>query len=167
MKLPAIAHLAFAAALACLATNPAIAADGHDHSGHLAELDGVRVLHAWTRATSEKSALVFMEIENTADHDVTLTGAECEDAASAELVGFVLKDGTRTYEALPSVPLRPGRELHLEPDALAIRLNGLTRKLAEGEDLDIEVEFDIGHIMTEVEIGAANAAHHSHAGHQH
>ena len=160
--------LALTAFLACLHPAVAPAADNHDkeHS-HLAVIDGVRILHGWTRATAGGSALIFMEIENTADHDVVLTGAEANDAASAELVGFVLKDGNPVYETLPSVPIKPGRELHLEPDSLAIRLNGLKRDLTEGDDLDIEVEFDIGHVEIEVEIGAADATRHSHAGHTH
>ncbi len=158
--------LAVAIAVTCLGPTVAPAADDHEHN-HLAVIDGIRILHGWTRATSERSALIFMEIENTADHDVVITGAECECAASAELVGFVLKDGNPTYETLPSVPLKPGRELHLEPESLAIRLNGLKHDLAEGDDLDIEVEFDIGHVEMEVEIGAADASRHSHAGHAH
>lgn len=143
----------------------------HDHdedeAHHLAEHNGVRALHAWTPATDGPSALVFVTIENRSGKDVRLEGAESELAEAAELVGFQMQDGEPAYVALPFVPVKPGRELVLQPNGLAIRLTGLSRPLSKGGEIEVEFHFDTGHIAMHVQVEAANAANHSHAGHQH
>ena len=150
---------------------------GHDEAGHLdheeeeahhlAEIDGVRALHAWTRATGEDTALVFVTIENKGEAEVKLEGAESAAAKTAELVGFQLKDGEPTYVALPFVSVKPGRKLVLQPQGLAIRLVGLAQPLEKGDELEVEFEFDTGHLEMHVQVEAADATQHSHAGHQH
>lgn len=151
----------------------AFAADDHDHDDdhghdhHVSELGQVRAVHAWTRATSGDSALIFVDIENHSDAVVVLQGGESDFAESAELVGFRLKDGEPSYVVLKSVPIKGGTELVLEPEGLALRLNGLSEPLHEGEEVEIEIEFDAGHMDVFVEVGAATAKAHSHAGHQH
>ena len=157
---------------------------GHDHDGaahaeaghhdhdeedvdHLAEMNGVRALHAWTPATDGTTALVFVTIENRSNRDIRLEGAESDMAESAELVGFQVKDGEPAYEALPFVPVKPGRELVLQPNGLAIRLTGLGRPLSKGDEIEVEFHFDTGHVPMHVQVEAANATNHSHAGHQH
>lgn len=153
----------FATALVLAA--PALAED--DHSHHLSDLDGFRAVHAWTRATSGGEAMVFVELENRRDSDVLVEGAESDIAAAAALVAFDLKDGVPSYSVLPPLPVPAGREMHFEPDALAIRLTGLTRRLAEGEAFDMHLETSLGEIALHVEVEAATAQHHSHAGHSH
>ncbi|WP_335949075.1 copper chaperone PCu(A)C [Salipiger bermudensis] len=155
--------LAFALALPL----PSLA-ETHDHDApHLTEIAGLRALHAWTRATSGREALVFVELENTGGGSVLLTGAESGIASDGTLVGFVLKDGQPAWETLASVPLAAGRALHLEPGALAIRLSGLSRALTEGEHFDLHLETDHGALALHVEVAAADARQHSHAGHSH
>ncbi|MBN9671790.1 copper chaperone PCu(A)C [Roseibium aggregatum] len=138
-----------------------------DHSHHEASVDGVRTVHAWIQATSGKSALLFVEIQNKSDKDVKITGGEADIAESVELVGFQLKDGETEFVALPSVPVKAGKELVLAPNGLALRLNGLKQPFKKGEEFEIEIEFDFGHIEMHVQVEAANATRHSHAGHQH
>ena len=59
-----------------LNSSPLIAAEGtHSDDDHLSERDGVRIVHAWTQATNDDHAMVFMEIENKSDQDVQLIGA--------------------------------------------------------------------------------------------
>lgn len=149
---------------------------GHDEAGHhvheeeahhLAEIEGVRALHAWTRATGEGTALVFVTIENKGEAEVKLEGAESAAAKTAELVGFQLKDGEPTYVSLPFVSVKPGRKLALQPKGLAIRLGGLEQPLNKGDELEVEFEFDTGHLEMHVQVEAADATQHSHAGHQH
>ncbi|WP_346911206.1 copper chaperone PCu(A)C [uncultured Roseibium sp.] len=145
---------------------PATASDD-DHDHHLSELHGVKAIHAWTRATSDDHALVFVEIENETDKEVILLGGEADNAGSVDLVGFQLVDGKAVYTPLPQVPVAAGSELHLEPEALAMRLEGLTGKLEKGQEFEMEIEFDIGHMDVHVTIEAADAKTHSHAGHAH
>ena len=141
--------------------------DEDDHSHHEGEHAGVRTVHAWTRATSAGTALLFVDIENSSDHDIAVTGGECEIAGTVELVGFQLKDGEPDYVALPPVPIKAGTEMTLAPNGLALRLNGLKMPLVKGEEHEIEIEFDFGHIEMFFQVEAADAKHHSHVGHQH
>jgi Uncharacterized protein conserved in bacteria len=166
--------LALAATLATtLATNlplpgPARAGEGdHAHNAHLARMGDVRLLHAWARATTGDTALVFVEIENAGQTPVSLIGGEAGLAASVTLVGFQMKGGTGGYVALPALPIAAGRTMALAPEGVALRLEGLNRPLAEGESFEMEVEFAEGHAALAVQIEPANARRHSHAGHAH
>ena len=155
---------ALAALLVSLAAGFAHAADDH---AHLAEAEGLRILHAWTRATTEGEAFVFAEIENGGAVERVLTGAEAEGAASGEVVGFGFENGSPVWTVLPGVPVAAGADLHLEPDVLALRLLGLGAPLAEGGHLDVVFVFDGFEIAAEAEILDADARAHSHAGHSH
>ena len=145
----------------------ALAEDHDDHSHHEGEVDGVRTVHAWARATTGKTAFVFVDIENESDRDIAITGGESEIASSVELVGFRLKDGEPDYVVLPPVPIKAGTEMVLTPDGLSLRLNGLATPLVQGEEHEIEIEFDFGHIEMFFQVEASDARHHSHVGHQH
>ena len=138
-----------------------------DHSHHEGEAAGVRTVHAWTRATSGATALVFVDIQNNSDRDIAITGGDTEAADSVELVGFQLKDGESDYVALPAVPIKAGAEMTLAPNGLALRLNGLKEELVLGTEHTIEIEFDFGHIAMFFQVEAADARTHSHVGHQH
>ena len=137
-----------------------------DEADHLGELGGLRALHAWTRATDAGEALVFVEVENAGDASVTLEGAEAEGLV-AELVGFRLVNGEPDWQVVGPVPVAPGRTLHLEPDGLAIRVDGLTAPLVEGEGMDLDLLTSLGPLVVHVEVEAADAAAHGHAGHDH
>ncbi|MBZ8134569.1 copper chaperone PCu(A)C [Afifella sp. IM 167] len=173
LKAALFALLAGAATLALPA--PPVVADEHapaqeepgDHSHHEAELDGVHAVHAWTRATDADTALVFVDIENGSDRDVVLEGGESDIAEKVEIVGFVLKDGAPAWEPLPQMPLKAGRELKLAPNGLALRFTGVKEALHEGDEFEMEFHFDVGHLAMHVQVEAANAMHHSHAGHKH
>lgn len=140
--------------------------DGDD-AHHAASAHGIRALHAWIQATTGKTALLFVEIDNGSDNDVVLTGGETDVAEDVELVGFQLKDGEADFVPLPSLPIKAGKELMLSPNGLALRLNGLTRSFKKGDEFEIEIEFDFGHIEMHAQVEAADATQHSHAGHQH
>jgi copper(I)-binding protein len=162
--LPMIRMLAAAVSLCVLLSQSAFA---DDHSHHEGEAEGVHALHAWTRATSADTALIFVEIENGSDRDIAITGGETEIASSVELVGFRLKDGEPDYVALPPVPIKTGTEMTLAPNGLALRLDGVKQPLVKGEEHEIEIEFDFGHVEMMFQVEAADARRHSHAGHQH
>lgn len=147
-----------------LSAGPGIAADDH---AHVAEAEGLRVVHAWTRATSTGEALVFAEIENRGAAERRLTGAEAEGATVGAVVGFSYANGTAAWTVLPGVPVAAGEDLHLEPDVLALRLGGLGAPLTEGGHLDVIFVFDGLEIAAEAEILDAEARAHSHSGHSH
>ena len=167
--------------LLILAAQPALASESHgaseehhedgheehhddDHADHEGRAHGITALHAWIRATSAKEALLFVEIENGSDMEVRIVGGETDIADSVDLVGFQMKDGEADYAVLPGVPVKPGKDLVLAPNGLALRLNGLKQSFHKGDDFEIEIEFDVGHIEMHAQVEAANATH---AGHQH
>ncbi len=151
-------------ALLLIALSAPVAAQEHDH---VAEANGLRVVHAWTPATDGPEALVFMEIENRGDAPATLTGAAADVAGEAALVGHALAGGESTWTPLPGVPVEAGGELRLEPNVLAIRLSGLAAPLEEGAHLDVEVLFGDLVLPVEVAVEPEGATAHSHAGHVH
>jgi hypothetical protein len=152
---------------------PAHAEEAHHHDGegghsrHEAEADGLRALHAWTRATSGRTSLIFVEIENNSAGTVSIVGGHADWADAVELVGFRLKDGEPTWVALPPVPVKAGTAMMLAPDGLALRAVGVKQALVQGEEHEIEIEFDSGHLDMVVQVEAVDARAHSHAGHQH
>jgi hypothetical protein len=140
----------------------------HGDDAHLAEAGGLRLVHAWSRATDSDATLIFVEIENSGDSTRSLVGGGSPHAAAAEVVGFRLVDGTPTYEPLPEVPIAPGAEMSLSPDGLALRLTGLDTALDEGGSLPVTFAFDDGlEIRATAQIEASTATRHSHAGHMH
>lgn len=156
-----------ASLIACAA--PLMAADDHDHHGaeHLFEIDGLEILHPWTRATQGDEAFVFMELHNEGEDPISLIGAEADFAAKVVLVGFTLAKGTQTVTPLPAVPVAPGRELELAPDIMAIHLTGLTRDLVQGGHAHLHLLTSKGEVDIELAIENADAQQHSHAGHAH
>lgn len=134
---------------------------------HLAEADGLRILHAWTPATIGREALIYMEIENGSNLAVTLSGAETENGQRAELVGFAYAVGVETWQVLQEMPIAAGQRLELAPRGLALRLSDLHAPLAEGAELVIEVVFGDLNLDVHVEVEAEGATAHGHAGHSH
>lgn len=147
-----------------LATTPLAAQDDNDH---LSEIDGLRVVHAWTAATSGTEALIYMEIENNMETLQTLTGAKIENGLTAELVGFTYFDGVEAWKVLPGIPIAAGQHLDLAPRAIAFRLSGLDSALNVGDEVEMEVMFGDLHLDVHVAVEAESATDHSHAGHNH
>ncbi len=139
----------------------------HDHGEHLAEADGLRALHAWTPASDDDIALVFVELENTDDHAITLTGVGSEIATKGALVGFTLVDGEGTYVPLDHMVLAAKRDMALTPNGLAIQLSGVKTHRHQGEAFHLHLVTDHGELEIEVAVEAHDAHQHSHAGHSH
>ncbi|WP_102868297.1 copper chaperone PCu(A)C [Pseudovibrio exalbescens] len=153
-----------------LTSTASLAGDHHhanDHAAHEAAAHGIHGLHAWTRATDDDHALVFVELKNESDHEVHLTGGHSAIAETVTLVGFQMQEGEAVYVPIPQVPVQPEGELDLMPNGLALQLDGLARPLAKGESFEVEIVFDQGHLMMPVQVEAYNATQHSHAGHMH
>jgi len=150
--------------LLLIAAAPAFA---EPHDDHVAEAEGLRILHAWTPATAKGSdALVYMEVENASAAEVMLTGGEAE-GAELDLVGFTYSATGEAWTVLPGLPIPAGADVDLEPKVLALRWSSVPMDLVPGAELEIEVEVGGQHLHAHVEIGEAGATAHSHAGHNH
>jgi periplasmic copper chaperone A len=134
---------------------------------HVATAGDIRIVHAWARAAAAGSdTLVFMDIENKGTAD-RLLSAETSKAEKAEIAGITMRDGNTTTTPLGVVDIGSG-ETMLDPGGMAIVLHGLTGDLVKGEDFDLTVRFEkAGAVELDVEIEAADATQHSHAGHAH
>ena len=159
-----------ALALAVIAfSTPLAAAEGaHSDDDHLSAKDGVEILHAWTQATDSDHARVFMEIANEGDVDVVLLGGESDIAEHVHLMGLNYGSNGATEQEIEQFPIKAGAEIDLTPDGLFLELDGLSRVLTQGDEFEIHVLFEpIGEIEVHVEVEAAGATQHSHAGHNH
>ncbi len=156
---------AFLVAAAVAAMPLAASADDHDH--HVAEAGSIRVVHPWARA-AEKGAntLVFMEIENAGAAD-ELQGGRAELAQAVRVVGFVAKDGVAGTQEVGAVEV-PAVDFHLDPGGLALELVGLREAISQGGHFARTLSFrDAGELTLHVDVEAATASQHSHAGHAH
>jgi hypothetical protein len=165
---------AFALPLAALAqeTGPSHEETGHEEAGHeeaghhVVTTGDLRLIHAWSRATDDDEALVFLEIENNGTSPAALTGGETAIAKTVEVVGFQLQNGAGTYVPLGEVPIAPGTEMVLAPEGVALRLSGLSQPLRQGETLALEIHLGDQNADVTVDIEAPDARQHSHAGHE-
>lgn len=144
--------------------------DHHDDefADHKAELGAITILHAWTQATEDGQARVFMEIENTGETPVALHGAEAEGMAeTVTLMASPIKADAQP-ETLGEVEIAPSTEMELVPTGLYLALDGLTEPLHQGDIFEMHVHFEpLGEVAITVEVEAADAKQHSHAGHSH
>ncbi len=133
----------------------------------MSEANGLRVLHAWTPAiTQGADALIYMDVENTSAAEAMLQGGTAMDAP-LDLVGFSYGTSGDTWTVLPGLPVPAGAEVLLEPKVLALRWQAVPMDLVEGAELEVMVKVGAEVLEAHVEIGAAGATAHSHAGHGH
>ena len=159
-------HLLIAALLGAAASGAA--AQEAENGKHLVEAGDVRVLHAWTRATEEPNARVYMGIENQGEGSVTLTGAETEIADLVTLVAEEVHEGDLTPTTINTIPVAPGTAIALEPGGLSVMLSELSRPLQEGETFEMELGFrPMADVGIEVEVLGPEATQHPHAGYSH
>lgn len=134
---------------------------------HVTAVGNIRLLHAWTRAGSGDHALVFVEIQNAGTQGVALSGGTSPIAASVEVVGFQLVNGKPQYSSLSDLEVAPGTEMKLQPEGLALRLTGLQEPLLQGDTFPLKVALGGSLAAVTVEVEAADAHQHGHAGHNH
>ena len=145
-----------------------LAAMAQEDDEHLAEAEGLRVLHAWTNAGSGVTAEVYMEIENTGDEPSNLVSASAEGAEMATFVASPVNATGVVPETLDGILLPPGVETTLEPNGLYVLLHGVAAPREEGDALGVTLTFEPqGEIEVHVQVEAADATEHSHAGHSH
>jgi len=141
---------------------------GAEDSDHLSEIDGVRVLHAWTWAHQSGTVDVYLEIENESGADARLVGGDAHDVAE----GLDILANPTTAGAdpvpLPELIIPAGADLILDENGVFIRLTSFASETEEGDEFEIHLEFaGLGELEVHVEVEAEDAKQHSHAGHNH
>lgn len=134
---------------------------------HLASSGSITIVHPWARAVAAgQDALVFMEIENGGPTD-RLLGALTDVAADVRIVGLTLTGDEISIQDVGPVDVANG-DFDLDPGGIALELHDVSVPLVQGEHFELVVRFaTAGEIRLEVEVEAADANQHSHAGHSH
>jgi copper(I)-binding protein len=121
----------------------------------------VNVTLPWARATTQKNAAVFMQLEAHAAAGVTLTGATSPIAKSVAIVEPLRHPGGTNMHAMQKLDIAAGSTLVMKPGKPQFMLIGLTQPLVKGEHVPLTLSFDTasGPITVNVsaEIGSAHA----------
>lgn len=142
-------------------------AEADDHSDHVTRVDGLEILHAWAQATEGSEARIFMEIANEGDTDLTIRGGDTDIGGAVSVMAISYADGGKPVD-IGTFPLEAGAEIDLTPDGLFLHVADLGQHLEQGMSFDMHVDIDpIGEVEIVVEVEAADATIHSHAGHNH
>lgn len=94
----------------------------------------VNVNLPWVRATTQKSASVYMQLEAHAGAEVALTGAVSPIAKSVRIIR-----GRETQR----LEVAPGSSLVLKPGAAHLLLLGLREPLAKGGHVPLTLTFEV------------------------
>ncbi|TCK02546.1 copper chaperone PCu(A)C [Marinobacterium mangrovicola] len=124
-----LAHLLLLSTLSA----PAFAAD--------VSIDG-----AYARAIppGQPNSAAFMQITNNGTAAVTLTGAKTSVASVAELHNHIQDEGVMRMRRVDGIELPAGETVSLQPGGLHVMLIGLEKNLAEGDSVDLTLEFSDG-----------------------
>ncbi|QPH54701.1 copper chaperone PCu(A)C [Pontivivens ytuae] len=138
-----------------------------DDDGHLSEVEGVRILHAWTPATRRGPAPIYFEFENERDAPVMVTGGATDHGEAAAVMGVSLTAGGAPV-TLGEMEILAGDDVDFDAQGVFLMLVEIDEPLEEGQSfpLDITVE-PVGTIEVQVDVLAADATRHPHAGHVH
>jgi periplasmic copper chaperone A len=98
----------------------------------------VNVNLPWIRATTQKSASVFMQLEAHAGAEVALTGAASPIAKSVKIIQV---RGARRPQA--RLQVAPGSSLVLQPGAHHLQLLGLREPLVKGGHVPLTLTFEV------------------------
>ncbi|MEM1361051.1 MAG: copper chaperone PCu(A)C [Pseudomonadota bacterium] len=158
-------------ALSILLAGAAFASDtepSHDQDAHKAEAGGVVILHPWAQATTGTFVRIYMEIENENHDAVTLMGGDAHGVAESVLVYAAPVKPGAAPKAIGDLVIAEESHMELTPGGVYLQLDGLKHPLAKGDRFEMHVEIaPIGEMEVIVEVEAANATQHSHAGHAH
>ena len=121
----------------------------------------VNVTLPWVRATTQKSAAVFMQLESHAAAGVALTGASSPLAKSVAIVEPRRHPGGTNMHALQRVEVAAGSSLVLKPGAVQLMLIGLTQPLKKGEHAPLTLNFETASGPLAVDISAEVESAHA------
>lgn len=135
---------------------------------HVTELDGAEIVHPWAQASDGNSTRVFLEIHNSSDQTLEITGGTSPDIAETVTVMAAPIKASGVPQAIGSFPISAQSEFALTPDSVYLLLDGVSRPLVEGDEFEMTLTIaPYGEVEIHVEIEASEAENHSHAGHNH
>ena len=108
--------------------------------------DHVTVSEAYVRAVPPglPNSASFMLLQNSADSDLVLKGAESPAAKMVELHTHTMKGGMMRMRQVDKIDLPAGESVALQPGGLHVMMIGLQQALVPGEQIDLALVFDDG-----------------------
>lgn len=111
--------------------------------GAAASTDGqIGVTDARIPVPAGSTGAVYLTLTNDADTDDALTGASTDVAGTVELHETSTADGTMSMQQLQQIDIPAGGDAVLEPGGLHIMLIDVSSDLAEGDEVDVTLEFE-------------------------
>ena len=160
--------LKYLALLLSVAATSAAASDVDSHDDHLAEADGVRILHAWTTPPVDGEVRIYLDIENEGDVDITLVGAEVHGGKDAVVAGLDFKRQGMPSIEIGEFPIPAGTDLRLSPTGPFLLIDGLDPVPVAGASFDMHLKLEpLGEVEVHVDVEAEGTMEHPHAGHNH
>lgn len=136
-------------------------------SAHGVNQGDIQIQHPWVREVvmSGMNGAAYMILTNQGAEEDRLVSASVPVAAMTELHQTVERAGVMHMEHLPSgIVLPVGQTVELKPGGLHIMLMNVSRKLEEGEQIPVVLEFEkAGRVETYLAVqplaGAIDAHH--------
>jgi copper(I)-binding protein len=121
----------------------------------------VNVTLPWVRATTQKNAAVFLQLEAHAAAGVALTGASSPIAKSVAIVEPRRHPGGTDMHPVPRLEVAAGSKLELKPGKPQLMLTGLTQPLIKGGHVPLSLNFETAGGPLSVDISAEVEAKHA------
>jgi copper(I)-binding protein len=114
------------------------------------QLDTLRITHVLARATppGAKTGIVFFTVDNAANTADQLLHASTPIAAGVALHQMAVDEGMMKMRAVPSIEIRPGGRLELQPGGYHLMLLDLKQPLKVGEKFPLTLTFARGGLIT-------------------
>lgn len=139
--------------------------------------DGMHIEDAYARSANPMTGAIFMTLENHRDVECTLQAVESDVAERVELHSHTEEDGIMKMGRIEGgIRIAPHQSHALNRGGDHVMLLGLTRKLADGDSIDLTLDFgdcgreeataivdnaraDEGHDMGHMDGGGEHAGH--------
>jgi periplasmic copper chaperone A len=121
---------------------------------------------AWVREPNPARDLTaaFMSLTNHGDQEVSLVRAFTSAAKVVELHEMKMSDGMMKMRQVERIAIAPKTTVKLEPGGLHLMMIGLSTSLADGDAVEMTLEFDDGtRAVIEAQVRKPEAATHHHA----
>ncbi|GAA1548328.1 copper chaperone PCu(A)C [Brevibacterium picturae] len=136
-----MAALSVAAMIGLSACGQSQTSEPEETSQSKVSFDSLSLDNAWVKAADEGMTAVFGELKNNSDEDITLIGAEYDDAKEVQL-HETLEDnsgGMSMQEKKGGFTIPAGESLSLKPGGDHIMVMGLKKPIKPGEEISLEL----------------------------
>jgi len=106
---------------------------------------------AWSQTNIQiqnvETVAVYMTLNNSGQHALTLTEIRTDAAASAMLHLSSMQNGMMVMEHITNLEIPPGESVSLEPGSFHIMLEGLRQSVRAGDSVEIRLHFSNGLVL--------------------